>query len=348
MSDQAAEAAPAEIQAEPSGQDAASATEGSIQIAPLSTAQSDNGKLVGWVASAYGNAKMAVRTEKNLRLFERIIDDSLTLAFDLLKLMGEGTVSGVKRLHRTITEASAPQTLNNSSPPVSSDRGGLMLLNEVTANVTPQPSPVAGAGSSSKKYALAKLMQVLERDPDLEHNDPELCRKTHLAIARICADELNTIDFNTEIELDAGEDKFFWRDPNIASKARNLSFVGVEHGEKYCDLTDGELQDDAQKVMAYLHATTALIGRADRDYQKAHLHNTKRLRLAKSPDELSDRAIEGMLADAHRAGGGMCGAEMLMLFTELEDQPGWESLTPRIRKICTFPDIPTTTLTTPP
>lgn len=364
MSDQTAEAVQTSNLVNAPVMHAAPATDVSAQLAPISKEQSDNGKLVGWVATAYGNARLAARTEKNLRLLERITGDSLTLVFDVLKLMGEVTVSGVKRLHRTIIEASAPQSLNNSSPPVSSDGGRLMLPSEVAANgnnhphgastelsapqppinpspavssdgrssVTSQLSPVAGAVSSSKKYALAKLMQALERDPDLEHNDPELCRKTHLGIAMICAEEFDAL--NIFAAVDTSSDPFSWRDQRIAAKARNLSSIGVEHGEKYCLLAENEIDVRSQDCMAVIHRMTALIGRADHDYNKAHQHNIKRLQFERSPDFLNAGVIEGMCRDAFRTdGGGKLSAEMFLHLAKLADErPGWESLKTRLRE----------------
>jgi hypothetical protein len=242
MSDQTAETAPAEIPADSSVPDAAPTTDGSIQIAPVSTEQSENGKLVGWVASAYGNAKLSARTEKNLRLLERITGDSLTLVFDVLKILGEVTVRCVKRLHRLITESSPPQSptdnlLSSFSPPSPQDVACVFLEH---ADNPPPPSPPLSLAplvepderfsSVDKAIADAQYDEALHEMASLPTEGGELA-EWHFKVAHRCFELWKQWDVSMP-EPKIEEEDYLSQARKRDEKLRGPLEAGCKHIEK--------------------------------------------------------------------------------------------------------------------
>ena len=192
-------------------------------------------------------------------------------------------------------------------------------------NAAGPPQPLT---SAPKAGSIADNLKILKDDPDLATSNPVLFKSTNLSITQMCSNSLGRVDVSGAIRSMA------WIDNRIAATARAYTGTGVQHGEVYCELVGGAVDDDTAKHMEYLHSMAALVCRVDRDLEMTMHHNIKRLQYIRNPDELTDRGIEGMIADAELAGGPPRAAEMLMLFSNLADEkPEWERLTPRLRKI---------------
>ncbi|WP_395746660.1 hypothetical protein [Prosthecobacter sp.] len=80
------------------------------------------GKLVAWVVSMRG-ARVSARTEKNLRLVERIVDDVLTLTMEVITLLWEATGALVRRGHAAAKKWSDAQAGAGAGSPALAQGG---------------------------------------------------------------------------------------------------------------------------------------------------------------------------------------------------------------------------------
>lgn len=208
-----------------------------------------------------------------------------------------------------------------------------------SAKAPPPPLPTQhpsgkfeSARPTLEEQYVAQGEQMFEENPDLAQSEPNTFRKTTLGLMGLYAKLLGTIDLQSAVNRD-NPDLLTWRDANVAAKAREWATRGLYHGDQYCSLVGDKLDADENDKMAFLHCMGAVISRLDHDYNKAFVHNCARLRYD-TPDSISENTIEGMLSDAHRAGGAKKSADMLNLFSALADEkPEWEQLTPMIRRV---------------
>ena len=179
-----------------------------------------------------------------------------------------------------------------------------------------------------------QVVEVFEHDPERALSlsrealqvDPS-CFLAHLSIA---AASVRLLENLADSAIDSDGD-LCWRDEQLADRCRNLATDGLLHGEKANSLSRGEF--DNQAGMVNLHTWAAAVARVDKDYNAAFDHNCKTLQWMNGHEELSDQAIEVMLADTRHANPSRL-AEMLNVFSNLADEnAAWVPLTVRFQKI---------------